>query len=594
MVINPIARWISTETEERVFRILDRMLFVAGLLSMAVLVRQMGWGTGSGRVWGLSAYLGKLIILFFIVQAILRLLIHARPWIYLAQQKIHYLMVAFACINLAGLDHVAAFLRTSLPPAQVSMSLLVFLALSQLPLIGIATLQFAQHSTTLGFRFFNAGQLFSLTFGAAITLGALLLKMPNVTVEPSRFLWVDAFFISTSAVCVTGLATVDVATTFTPMGQAIILLLIQAGGLGIMSLTFLITMLASGGGSLRNRYAMQSLLDEQSLSEVGRALVQIAVFTMTFELIGAVLLYFSHTALSGLPWPERAFSALFHSVSAFCNAGFSLRSANLADPGLAGNTPFLFVIMALIVLGGLGFPVLRNLGQWLPAWITRKPLNETNRIHVHTRVVLLATGVLLVLGTLVFWLERPDGESPWLLHSLFLSVSARTAGFNTFDLSALNIYALVMLGVLMFIGGSPGGTAGGVRTTAITIILLDVWRVLRGRASQVLFRRKISRQIRDRAVATLFLALLAIGLGVTLVRIVQPGLPTAGVIFECISALGTVGLSLNLTPSLNPAAKWVIMALMFTGRIGVLLFLTSLFQNDEQERIQYPRGVINI
>lgn len=593
--MNPIARWISAEAQERLFGNLDRLLLASGLLSAGLLIWEIGWG---GRVNSLS-WLGtiigtKLILAFFIAQALVRLTIHARPWIYAWRHKGTYLMVLLALAALTGSATATGYLHTHLPPEQLRLGLLGFLALSQLPVISITLLELARQSTTLGFRYFNAGQLFVISFVLAIAAGALLLKTPNATHHPETFTWMQAAFTSTSAVCVTGLSVVDVEAVFTPAGQFIIMLLIQIGGLGIMSLTYLITLLAGEGATLRNRYAMQSLLDERSLGEVSRALFQVVTFTLTIEAIGAFFLFHFHRDLAHLPFGERAFSAAFHAVSAFCNAGFSLHSAGMAHPALASNEAYLVVIIILVTLGGLGFPVLRNLWAWTLARWKGEPPSETNRLLVHTRVVLIASLILTTGGGIFFWIEHAGPNDERFLHGLFLSAAARTAGFSTYDITTLNTYAIAGLALLMFIGGSPGGTAGGVRTTAVTILLLDVWRVLRGRESQIIFGRKISRQIRDRALATVILSLAMLTLSGALMRWLEPHLPAEAVLFECVSAFATTGLTMNLTPRLSESGQAIIIFLMLTGRIGILLLATSLLQRPDTTRIDHPRGILQI
>jgi trk system potassium uptake protein len=592
--MNPLSRFISTETEERFFTLLDRLLFAAGIVSLAILIRELGWGgNNGGSYWLWSALGGQIIVIFFICQAFMRIFLTARPAHYILQHKTHYTMVALALITFLGSGPAMQWLRSHLSPGDINLALLALLAFSQIPLVGISLLTFAKKSSQMSFRYFNAGQIFAASFALVILAGTFLLRMPNATVAPGSLAWIDAFFISTSAVCVTGLATVDVPSTFTFLGKTIIMVLIQIGGLGIMSLTYLISML-TGGGGLRSRFAMQSLLDERSLGEVGQALVQIISFTLALEAAGACVLFFSTPWEQAIPLQERIFFSLFHSVSAFCNAGFSLYSPNLAQAGIADNVPFLGMIMILITLGGLGFPVLRNLWNHAEARLHGRILEERSRILVHTKVVLWFSAFLTLGGAAFFWLESsgPDGNP--FLHSLFLSVSARTAGFNTFDLATLNLYALTILILLMFIGASPGGTGGGVRTTSVFILLQDVWRVVRGHESQILFQRKISRQIRDRALATVILSITILGLSTGILRWLQPDVAPMVILFECVSAFGTVGLSLNFTPQLEPASKCVIMFLMFTGRIGILLIMTSLIPRAPSTPIDYPRGILNV
>jgi trk system potassium uptake protein TrkH len=594
--MNPIARWIRAETEERFFRLLDRLLLFAGLLSAAVLIRELGWGGPTdGPYWPWSLLVAKAILIFFVIQGLLRLVLLARPWVYVWQRKGHYLMILLAIAALAGGNAATALLHTHVPPDKLRVALLGFLALSQLPVLGMTFIDFIRRSSSLGFRYFNAGQIFVLTYLLTATLGALLLKTPNATRDPESFTWMQAAFTSTSAVCITGLTVVDVERVFTPVGQFIIMLLIQIGGLGIMSLTYLLSLLAgSSGASLRNRYAMQSLLDERSLAEVSTALIQIAAFMVTIEAVGAFFLFHFHSGIAHLPWNERAFSAAFHAISAFCNAGFSLHSEGMAHPTLSSNVSYLTVIMILVTLGGIGFPVLRNLWSWCGARWRGRPLDESSRLQVHTKVVLIASACLTLGGSLFFWIEHTGPENDRLLHALFLSAASRTSGFIPYDPATISSYALAGLSVLMFIGGSPGGTAGGVRTTTITILLLDVWRVLRGRESQIIFERKISRQVRDRALATVILSLAVLAAAAALMRWLEPGLPAEAVLFECVSAFSTTGLSLNLTPRLSEAGQAVLMVLMLSGRIGILLLATSLLQRPDSARVDHPRGILQI
>lgn len=593
--MNPIARWIQTESQERFFGLLDRLLLVAGGLAGILLVGEIGWGgRAEAPLWFWTLIGTKFVLSFFVAQGIFRLLIHPHPLSYVWKNKGGYLMVLLAVMVLGSQRLATDYLQTQLPPEQLRSGMLLLLVCSQIPLLSLTILNLARQSSTLAFRYFNAGQLFVLTFVLAAALGAALLKAPNATYHPEEFTWMQAAFTSTSAVCVTGLTVVDVPTVFTPAGQLIIMLLMQIGGLGIMSLTYLITALAGGGATLRNRYAMQSLLDERSLAEVSRALMQVVVFTFSIEAIGAFFLFHFHHGIAHLPWDQRAFSAAFHAVSAFCNAGFSIQPEGMAHPDLAGNDAYLSVIMILVTLGGLGFPVLRNLWNWMSARWGQQPLSEANRLTVHTKVVLLASLLLTVGGGIFFYAEHAGPESERFLHGLFLSAAARTAGFSTYDIASLNSYAVAGLALLMFIGGSPGGTAGGVRTTAVTILLLDVWRVVRGQESQVIFGRKISRQVRDRALAAVILSLATLAVAAALMRWLEPDLPAVALLFECVSAFATTGLTMNLTPQLSAPAQALIIVLMLIGRIGILLLVTSLLQRPDVRRIDHPRGVLQI
>jgi trk system potassium uptake protein TrkH len=307
----------------------------------------------------------------------------------------------------------------------------------------------------------HPGAIFALSFAIIILIGTLLLMMPRAhAAQPLSF--VDAVFTSTSAVCVTGLTTVNTAEHFTLYGKFVILVLIQIGGLGIMTLSTFFAAFFTGGFSYRANIMMRDLLSQESISEVSKLLVRIMLFTFIIEIIGAILIYWSLGGhLLNPNWQDMG-ASLFHSVSAFCNAGFSVYSEGLAQKGIASNYPLVGTVMALIVLGGLGFAVLANLTTIFSFNKSKKKLRY--RISVASKLVLATSGALILLGTLSFvvtdWNAMPEGftflEKLW--HSLFLSITARTAGFNTYDVGMLTFPAMMMMIMLMWVGASPGST----------------------------------------------------------------------------------------------------------------------------------------
>lgn len=421
------------------------------------------------------------------------------------------------------------------------------------------------------------------SFAALIAVGTGLLLLPRATREPGLAL-VDALFTAASAASVTGLTVVDTGTAFTPLGHAILLALIQAGGLGIMTLTTFFAF-AFRGGSLRQYASLQSLLGEQSLGHIRSTLARIALVTLAFEAAGAAILY-RHLPENAVPEAGRLFSAVFHSVSAFCNAGFALHGMNLAAPGLAENAAVQATVMVLVVAGGLGFPVLSAIGASLSG--------RRARIGLHAEIVLVVSGLLLVAGAAALYLLEPAGGAfgaageDRFLSALFHSVSARTAGFNTVNLASLGPATLFTILILMWIGGSPASTAGGVKTTTVAVALLTVLSIAGGKERVEVFRRRLGEASIQRAFATVIVsvALLALSLLALLVLERQPPLALA---FEAVSALSTVGLSTGVTPELGTPAKLLLSVLMLAGRVGLLGCVLAATPRRRDARHEYAR-----
>jgi Trk-type K+ transport system membrane component len=382
---------------------------------------------------------------------------------------------------------------------------------------------------------------------------------------------------------VTGLTVVDTATAFTPLGHAVLLALIQAGGLGIMTLTTFFAF-AFQGGSLRQYASLQSLLGEQSLGNIRSTLAQIALVTLAFEAAGAAILY-RHLPEDAVPGAGRLFSAVFHSVSAFCNAGFALHGQNLAAPGLADNVVVQATVMLLVVAGGLGFPVLAALGLALAG--------RRRRLGLHAELVLAVSGLLLAVGTAALYFLEPAGGAlgaggDRFLSALFHSVSARTAGFNTVNVASLAPATLFAILLLMWIGGSPASTAGGVKTTTVAVALLTVLSIAGGKERVELFRRRLGEASIQRAFATVIVSVALLSLSVLALLALERQPPLA-LVFEAVSALSTVGLSVGITPELGAPAKLLLSGLMLAGRVGLLGCVLAATPRRRVARHEYAR-----
>ena len=462
--------------------------------------------------------------------------------------------------------------------------------LIQLAVLGSGLSSWIHHQSRFTARAFHPGLLLILSFLAIVVAGTLLLKMPRCTVSGVSCSWLDAAFTSTSAVCVTGLSVQNTATYFSTTGQTVILLLIQVGGLGIMTLAFFAAVVLFEGISLHDRLLLGRMLQENRLARVGQTLGFIVVMTFLCEAIGAVILY---AGLEGIPdRGERCFHAVFHAVSAFCNAGFSTLPDNLATPLVQGNAVWQVVIMALIVIGGLGALVCEDIALWSVAKIRRFRRQEgpRPRLRVHTRLVLAVTAVLITgSAALIYVTEYHLWQGPEnggrVLSAFFHSVTTRTAGFNTVSMSAIGPLTAQMMMILMLIGGSPGGTAGGVRTTTVAIGLAHLWNQLReSRRGMVAFNRTIPAAVGSQALGLMILAGLWLIVNLIVMETLETGrgIPESSLLFELISAFATVGLSLDLTATLTDATKWQLIVNMFVGRVGLLTVMATLIRPDRR------------
>ena len=422
----------------------------------------------------------------------------------------------------------------------------------------------------------SPAQALASSYAAAILVGALLLMTPLAAFgEPLSFL--DALFTATSAQCVTGLIVVDTGTKLTVFGQCVVLVLIQIGGLGITTFSVYLFIYLRGGVSARGRWLINETLMHTPVSSWQDLIRGVFVLTMVVEAAGALLLSFAFVPVLGF-W-QGLYSAVFHSISAFCNAGFSLFPDSLI--GFRDNPLVNLTIMALIILGGIGFLVIRELVQVGSGRVNQR--SKRPKLSLHSKIVLVTTPFLIVYGTvMIVWLESDNSlagmpliEGFWT--ALFQSVTARTAGFNTIDLNAFRAPTLFLIIFLMFVGASPGSAGGGVKTTSMALFFAIFYNRLRGNQHTSLFRRTLPDEAITKALALVLLAIILIGIALFGLMIVQsPDLAHEdpreflNYTFEAFSAFGTVGLSIGATGKLNAMGKLVIILLMFVGRVGLL------------------------
>lgn len=430
------------------------------------------------------------------------------------------------------------------------------------------------------------------SFALVITTGTVLLSLPLAAATGVPHDAGVALFTATSATCVTGLIVVDTPSAFSPFGHLTLLLLMQAGGLGIMTFSVLFGLLAGRRFSLLQRLVVHDTLLLQHPEGLTKTLWSIATFVFVVETIGAALLTFNWW-LVGMPLPEALRQGVFHAVSAFNNAGFSLFPNSLeswvADPVTT------LVVAGLIVLGGLGFPVVTDLSHYWRQWRAGRRAQLT----LHTRLVLVTTGLLLAGGiVLLLALEWNNTLSalPFggkLLAAVFQSVTPRTAGFNTLPMAQLAVASQFLLVVLMFIGASPGSTGGGIKTTTLGIIVVQTLSMLRAADRVHLWRRAIPEGARHRAFAIALLFLAGV-LTVTLLLTITENTDLMSALFETTSAFGTVGLSLGLTPYLSQAGRLLLVVAMYVGRIGPLTLALSIRRKRREGLLSYPDGEVMV
>ena len=419
--------------------------------------------------------------------------------------------------------------------------------------------------------------------------------LPKATVS-GEISFIDALFTSTSAVCVTGLTVVDTATYYTRFGQFVILGLIQIGGLGVMTLTTFFAIFFAGGLGIKERVLIGDLIEEEKLGKIKYTLIQIILTTFIIEAIGAALIFHSMNDIK-MSFGEKVFHSIFHSVSAFCNAGFSTFSENLMYEGLRYDYISVGTIGMLIVLGGLGFGTISNLLE-LSVLPFKRNKKKVRYLSTQSKIVLITTFVLILSGTIItYFLEYGNSlknltEDQKILASIFQSITTRTAGFNTIPINQLLISTSLVYIFLMFIGASPGGTGGGVKTTTAFISFMAIFDFVRGKKKIEVFKRQIPDEIIHRVFIKIAFSLSIIFL-TTFILSLTERFSLIDILFEQFSAFGTVGLSRGITPYLSVTGKSLIIILMYVGRVGPITLLTSLSKEVSQPRYDYPSEYIS-
>ncbi|MFO7980791.1 MAG: TrkH family potassium uptake protein [Candidatus Aminicenantes bacterium] len=438
---------------------------------------------------------------------------------------------------------------------------------------------------------FNPAQFLAISFIITIFVGTILLSMPFSTAS-GHISFTDALFTSTSAVCVTGLIVQDTGTYFSPVGQVIIMLLFQIGGLGIMTFSTLVLLVAGKSIAIKDSISLKEDFLHASTLRVHSLIKNILLYTLCLESLGTLFFYlnFNHKFSTG----KAMFHSVFHSISAFCNAGFCLYKDSFES--FKGDIWINMNLIALIILGGLGFVVLRETVSFFPNTLKKRKI----RFSLHTRLVVKVTLFLIIFSSVLFFILEYNNSlenfslKKKILVSVFQVVTPRTAGFNTMDLNTLGFGMVFFLIVLMFIGASPGSTGGGVKTTTVGAVVAFLKSRILARESVSLFNRTVPYKLITKAFTVITLGIGVISVSIFFLLISQPEVTMKEVFFEVFSAFGTVGLSLGLTPRLNDMGKIIIIMTMYIGRIGPLTFLYAFSREKAKGRYDYVEESIMI
>ncbi len=444
-------------------------------------------------------------------------------------------------------------------------------------------------------RIFSPTRIFIISFAAVILIGAVLLWLP-FSASKGQLTFIDALFSSASAVCVTGLAVIDIGKDLSLAGQIITIFLFQCGGLGIITFSVFFFGMMGIGVSFKGREIIQTTFLHSPKTDFYQILKSVFIFTFIIESIGTLLLLVRFAR--DFPFWRALYISIYHAISAFNNCGYSLFSNSLID--YSGDYLVNATVIGLIILGGIGFVVIHE--------IIYRLRGLEKRLSVHTKLVFITTLVLIAGGTILFYFFERDHSiknfplDTAILASLFQSITARTCGFNTVDIGHLTNHTILVLIILMFIGASPGSAGGGVKTTSAAILFLIIWNRVRGSEEVNVFNRTIPREISTKTIFIIFASAFSVAI-ITSVLLFSGAANIATVesrhlfieyLFESVSAFGTVGLSLGATPNLDPFQKLAVIILMFAGRVGPLTLALSLTMRPDKKTLSYAEETVMV
>ena len=569
------------------------------LLSVAALIVSHGYALEPSET-ALVDILLKTTIGFYIFKYFAELFYDFSPAEYVRKSRFEFSLMLYMLVNIAAINIFNFELTAAIGNLlEVKRFDELFMLLVQGYFLVFVALELGKASRLLPQMKLSPPALLAISFSLITLLGAGLLAMPEMSRLPNGLSTLDALFTSVSAVCVTGLSTFDIATVLTFKGKVILMVLIQLGGLNFITFTSLFALLANPGIGTRYKSMLQASYSAESLETSVQLTGQIVRFSLLFEAVSAALLFISwgyqHFATVG----DRIFHSLFHAISAFNNAGFSLYTGGLADASLLGNVPLGLVIALTVVLGGLGFRPIYEVFSYKA--LKHRRSNPWVHFSVNTKIAVYAIAILVPLGALLFFILEQHGtlagQSPAmaLYHSVFSSITTRTAGFNTIDFGAIGLQTLLVVMLFMFICGSSGSTAGGVKTSTFALVFLNALGTIRGRKRVELFRQTIPVELLNLALSVFLFSASVVLLGIFTLSITDGHLGLARIAFEELSAFCTVGLSTGITSELSTSGKTILMISMLVGRVGTvtLAFALTSKRKDSQD-YRYPNASVQV
>ena len=602
IAVNQIRERINLRIYDSKIAVVKTLRYISvplSLLSVAALIVSHGYALEPSET-ALVDILLKTTIGFYIFKYFAELFYDFSPAEYVRKSRFEFSLMLYMLVNIAAINIFNFELTAAIGNLlEVKRFDELFMLLVQGYFLVFVALELGKASRLLPQMKLSPPALLAISFSLITLLGAGLLAMPEMSRLPNGLSTLDALFTSVSAVCVTGLSTFDIATVLTFKGKVILMVLIQLGGLNFITFTSLFALLANPGIGTRYKSMLQASYSAESLETSVQLTGQIVRFSLLFEAVSAALLFISwgdqHFATVG----DRIFHSLFHAISAFNNAGFSLYTGGLADASLLGNVPLGLVIALTVVLGGLGFRPIYEVFSYKA--LKHRRSNPWVHFSVNTKIAVYAISILVPLGALLFFILEQHGtlagQSPAmaLYHSVFSSITTRTAGFNTIDFGAIGLPTLLVVMLFMFIGGSSGSTAGGVKTSTFALVFLNALGTIRGRKRVELFRQTIPVELLNLALSVFLFSASVVLLGIFALSITDGHLGLARIAFEELSAFCTVGLSTGITSELSTSGKTILMISMLVGRVGTvtLAFALTSKRKDSQD-YRYPNASVQV
>ena len=583
----------------RAYAIMRRTTYLLALLSVGLLVYVHGVAQDQETVQRLFYAIDAILAVFVLIY-LLRILYTFERVNFLKRTWFEGVLMAIIFINEISIYVLdSPVIYNLFESINIPLSVEVYrvvVSLFMLVLLVVELLETRVHLKTLQFK---PSIVFILSFVFLVLVGASLLMMPKMIVTPGSMRFIDALFMATTASCVTGLVVVDPGTYFTLSGQVVLLLLIQLGGLGILTFATFFASLMRQGMGIKQHVAMYELLESDSLFSTKSLLRTLIVMTFSIEAVGAVIIFMTWGPdAEFVSLGSKIFYSVFHSVSAFCNAGISLFPVGLYTEPVRFAYVLHLTIAGLIIVGGIGFPTLIDV---LSPRSMRARLHEPwKNWKLLSRITIYTSAALIALGTIGFFLLEYFNTLAHLnfvealITSFFQSVTTRTAGYNTVDIGALSVPTLLMFIFLMFIGASPGSTGGGIKTTTFTIILLSVWTTIRGKRFVEIGNRTIPHSVSYKAFSVFAFAAILNLVFLFILTITDSQFDILSLAVEQVSAFATVGLSTGITAGLSDAGKFVIILSMFIGRVGTLTLALALSTRASSTAYKYPETHIAV